>query len=91
MLRPIQEVTIDLQKADEIDIQINAVRLNDSAEIHVTFYKDKGETVIDGQAQNNHEQIARKQFVVAGEEYMGWNDDQYIIDLVMNKYGLTSR
>ncbi len=82
-------VAIDLQMADIIEIQINALRLNDSAEIHVDFFKDKGLIIINGASVPNYERIAQKQFVIAGADYQAWNDDQYVIDYVMNKFGLT--
>jgi hypothetical protein len=84
----IQNKTVEGQIANAIDIQINAVRLNDSAEIHVDFMKENGTIQINGQTVPNIERITQKQFVIAGAEYQAWNNDQYIIDYVLNKYGL---
>ena len=87
----IQDKAIEGQVADNIDIQINALRLNDSAEIHVDFMKDNGIITIQDQSFPSFEHITKKMFVIAGEEYQGWNDDQYIIDFVLNKYGLVQK
>lgn len=87
----IEQKTFEGQTVDTIDIQVNALRLNDSAEIHVDFMKDNGEITIQGQTFPSFEHITKKMFVLAGAEYQGWNDDQYIIDYVLTKYGLVQK
>jgi len=84
----IKPVSIDLQTADMIDVQVNALRLNDSAEIHVDFLKDNGTVTIDNVPMPDMERIAQKQFVLTGVDYQAWNDDAYVIDYVLTKYGL---
>ena len=69
--------------AKKIAIKITDVKFGESATFIVYFYKTN-ET-------NNETNIIKMQVVIIeGDEYKGWkDDDQYIIDLICSKLGIT--
>lgn len=72
--------------AKKISIKIGDIKFSESATFFVYFYNTTEITSL-----FNESNIIKTQVVVIeGDEYKNWkDDDQYIIDLICNKLGIT--
>lgn len=62
--------------ATKINIKVVYLELNQSAIISVKLFN------------NDSKLIDSNEFVLEGEQYDDWHDDDYLIDYVCTKYGL---
>ena len=63
--------------ATKMIIKVIYIELNQSAVISVRLYN------------NDSKLLDSNEFTLSGEEYNDWHDDNYLIDYVCTKYGLT--
>lgn len=65
-------------------IDLVDLNFNTSATFEVSFFADVEQSIMN---------LVKKEIVIIeGQEYQAWkNDDNYIIDLVMSKLGLTKK
>lgn len=71
------EPIITIQHVHYISINILEMVLNTTARLAIPFYDDK------------YNPIKTEYLELTPEEYSGWVDDNYIINLVCQKYNLT--
>ena len=62
--------------ATKIEIKVLHIELNQSAVISVKLFN------------NNSKLLDSNDFILEGEEYDNWHDDDYLIDYVCTKYNL---
>jgi len=74
----IQPKSICLE-GSKITIDVLALELNSYAVIRVNLYDDT-DKILD-----------TVQFVLSGDEYKQWQDDNYLINYVCNKYGYLTK
>lgn len=70
--------------AKRVYIDLVDLNFNTSATFEVSFFADVEQSIMN---------LVKKEIVIIeGQEYQAWkNDDNYIIDLVMNKLGLIKK
>ena len=88
----IQPIQFWNKQAELIYIQVNNVRLNQSANI---YYQLRVAPIVTEATEESPQTISHSEtlkegnLTIEGEDYQGWGaDDSYIVDIVISKLGL---
>ena len=92
MMQKIEPIQFWNKQAELIYIQVNNVRLNQSANI---YYQLRVAPIVTEATEGSPKTVSHSEtlkegsLIIEGEDYQGWGaDDSYMVDMVIEKLGL---